>query len=204
MASYSYSLNYGDWVNTITINYTISYNQVSNQTTVTFSDMSWAYFGKRDWYTTASSTITVTAADNASATGSTSASMSSSTDGSVKTFTAAPNPPSITVTHSNAIGAKSVNIGISSKIFVNPRSNGTSQETIKGSSSTTAASGTYAPASSVTCSTADIGSAPTIQISRNSTSFTHTLTYQFGSLSGTIATKTTSTTIKIISSYGKR
>lgn len=195
MASYSYSLKYGDWVNTITINYTISYNQVSNQTTVTFGDVIWAYFGKRDWYTTASSTITVTAADNASATGSTSASMSSSTDGSVKTFTAAPNPPSITVTHSNALGAKSVNIGISSKIFVNPRSNGTKQETIKGSSSTTAASGTYAPASSVTCSTADIGSAPTIQISRNSTSFTHTLTYEFGSLSGTIATKTTSTTI---------
>lgn len=195
MASYSYSLNYGDWVNTITINYTISYNQVSNQTTVTFSDMSWAYFGKAGWHTRASSTITVTAADNTSSTGSTSASVSSTTDGSVKTFTAAPNPTSITVTHSNAIGAKSVNIGISSKIFVNPRSNGTSQETITGSSSTTAASGTYAPASSVTCSTADIGSAPTIQISRNSTSFTHTLTYEFGSLSGTIATKTTSTTI---------
>lgn len=195
MASYSYSIKYGDWVNTITINYTISYNQVSNQTTVTFGDVIWAYFGKRDWYTTASSTITVTAADNTSATGSTSASISSSTDGSVKTFTAAPNPPSITVTHSNAIGAKSVNIGISSKIFVNPESNGTNQETITGSSSTTAASGTYAPASSVTCSTADIGSAPTIQISRNSTSFTHTLTYEFGSLSGTIATKTTSTTI---------
>ena len=197
MASYSYSIKYGDWVNTITINYTISYNQVSNQTTVTFGDMSWAYFGKRDWYTNASSTITVTAADNASATGSTSATTpaNATTDGSVKTFTAAPNPPSITVTHSNAIGAKSVNIGISSKIFVNPRSNGTSQETIKGSSSTTAASGTYAPASSVTCSIADIGSAPTIQISRNSSSYTHTLTYEFGSLSGTIATKTTATTI---------
>ena len=195
MASYSYSLNYGDWVNTITINYTISYNQVSNQTTVTFSDMSWVYFGKRDWYTTASSTITVTAADNTSSSGSTSASTSGNTDGSIKTFTAAPNPPSITVTHSNAIGAKSVNIGISSKIFVNPRANGNNQETIRGSSSTTAASGTYAPASSVTCSTADIGSAPTIQISRNSTSFTHTLTYEFGSLSGTIATKTSDTTI---------
>lgn len=195
MASYSYSLNYTGWVNTITINYTISYNPVSNQTTVTFSDMSWDYFGKKGWGTSASSTITVTAADNTSSTGSTSASVSSTTDGTVKTFTAAPNPPSITVTHSNAIGAKSVNIGISSKIFVNPRSNGTSQETIKGSSSTTAASGTYAPASSVTCSIADIGSAPTIQISRNSSSYTHTLTYEFGSLSGTIATKTSDTTI---------
>lgn len=195
MASYSYSLHYSGWGNTITINYTISYNSISNQTTVTFSDMSWAYFGKKDWHTTASSTITVTAADNASATGSTSASASGTTDGGVKTFTAAPNPPSITVTHSNATGAKSVNIGISSKIFVNPLSNGTQQVTITGSGSTTAASGTYAPASSVTCSTADIGSAPTIQISRNSSSFTHTLTYEFGSLSGTIATKTTSTTI---------
>ena len=195
MASYSYSIKYGDWINTITINYTISYNSISNQTTVTFSDMSWAYFGKKDWHTNASSTITVTAADNTSATGSTSASTSGVTLGGVSTFTAAPNPNSITVTHSNATGAKSVNIGISSKIFVNPRSNGTSQETITGSSSTTAASGTYAPASSVTCSTADIGSAPTIQISRNSTSFTHTLTYEFGSLSGTIATKTSDTTI---------
>ena len=195
MASYSYSIKYGDWVNTITINYTISYNQVSNQTTVTFSDMSWAYFGKKDWHTNASSTITVTAADNTSATGSTSASTSGVTLGGVSTFTAAPNPNSITVTHSNATGAKSINIGISSKIFVNPSASGTQQVTIKGDGSTTAASGTYAPASSVTCSTADIGSAPTIQISRNSTSFTHTLTYEFGSLSGTIATKTTSTTI---------
>ena len=195
MASYSYSIKYGDWVNTITINYTISYNSISNQTTVTFSDMSWAYFGKKDWHTNASSTITVTAADNTSATGSTSASTSGVTLGGVSTFTAAPNPNSITVTHSNATGAKSVNIGISSKIFVNPSASGTQQVTIKGDGSTTAASGTYAPASSVTCSTADIGSAPTIQISRNSTSFTHTLTYEFGSLSGTIATKTTSTTI---------
>ena len=157
--------------------------------------MSWAYFGKKDWHTNASSTITVTAADNASATGSTSASISDSTHGGIKTFTATPSPNSITVTHSNATGAKSINIGISSKIFVNPSASGTQQVTIKGDGSTTAASGTYAPASSVTCSTADIGSAPTIQISRNSTSFTHTLTYEFGSLSGTIATKTTSTTI---------
>ena len=197
MASYSYSIPYGDWANTITINYTTSYNSVSNQTTVTFSDMSWAYFGKAGWGTSASSTITVTAADNTSSSGSTSATTpaNSSTHGGVKTFTGTPSPNSITVTHSNATGAKSVNISISSSIFVNPTGGGSQQYTIKGDGSTTAASGTYAPASSVTCSTADIGSAPTIQISRNSTSFTHTLTYEFGSLSGTIATKTTSTTI---------
>ena len=50
-------------------------------------------------------------------------------------------------------------------------------------------------ASSVSCSTANIGSKATITINRASTSFTHTLTYSFGSLSGTIATKTSSTNI---------
>ena len=198
MASYSYTFNYGsDWSATVTVNYTTSYNASTNQTTVALGDVSWAYFGKADWGTSASSTITITAADNTSSTGSTSATTpaNSSTHGGVKTFTGTPSPNSITVTHSNATGAKSVNIGISSKIFVNPSASGTQQVTIKGDGSTTAASGTYAPASSVTCSTADIGSAPTIQISRNSTSFTHTLTYEFGSLSGTIATKTSDTTI---------
>ena len=38
-------------------------------------------------------------------------------------------------------------------------------------------------ASSVSCSTANIGSSATITINRASTSFTHTLTYSFGSLS---------------------
>ena len=50
-------------------------------------------------------------------------------------------------------------------------------------------------ASSVSCSTANIGSNATITINRASTSFTHTLTYSFGSLSGTIATKTSTTNI---------
>ena len=50
-------------------------------------------------------------------------------------------------------------------------------------------------ASSVSCSTANIGSSATITINRASTSFTHTLTYSFGSLSGTIATKTSNTNI---------
>lgn len=50
-------------------------------------------------------------------------------------------------------------------------------------------------ASSVSCSTANIGSNATITINRASNSFTHTLTYVFGSLNGTIATKTSSTNI---------
>lgn len=54
-------------------------------------------------------------------------------------------------------------------------------------------------ASTITCSTADIGKNPTISIKRASDSFTHTITYTYGSgdlkKTGTIATKTSSTTI---------
>lgn len=61
-----------------------------------------------------------------------------------------------------------------------------------------AISGTWAlttipRASGVSCSTANIGTAPTITISSASSSFTHTLTYTFGSLSGTIVERTSST-----------
>lgn len=61
-----------------------------------------------------------------------------------------------------------------------------------------ALSGTWAlttipRASGVTCSTANIGTAPTITISSASSSFTHKLTYDFGGLSGTIVERTSST-----------
>lgn len=48
-------------------------------------------------------------------------------------------------------------------------------------------------ASSVTATNADIGSATSININRASSSFTHTLKYSFGSLSGTIVNKTSQT-----------
>ena len=47
--------------------------------------------------------------------------------------------------------------------------------------------------SGVSCSTAHIGTAPTITISSASSSFTHKLTYTFGNLSGTIVERTSST-----------
>lgn len=50
-------------------------------------------------------------------------------------------------------------------------------------------------ASSISCTTANIESKPTITISRASSGFTHTVTYQFGTLTGTIATKTSTTSI---------
>ena len=50
-------------------------------------------------------------------------------------------------------------------------------------------------ASTVSCSTANIGSNATITINRASSSFTHTLSYTFGSLDGTIVTKTSKTSV---------
>lgn len=50
-------------------------------------------------------------------------------------------------------------------------------------------------ASSISCTEAYIESNPTITISRASSSFTHTITYKFGSLKGTIVEKTSDTTI---------
>lgn len=196
MASYSYTVNYGtNWSATVTINYSYSYNSLTNQTTVTFSEGSWSYKGRSKYGSSASSTITVVAADNTSSTGSTTMSASGATTGVIKTFTATPNPTSITVNHSSSTGSKSINISVDTTINVYPYSTSTNMYIITGSGSTSETVGTYAPASSVTCSIADIGSAPTIQISRNSSSYTHTLTYEFGSLSGTIATKTSDTTI---------
>ena len=196
MATLTYNPKIGTWwTGTVNINYTTSYNSLTNQTTVTFSGCSVAYFGRNKYGSHSDSTITVTAADNTSSSGTASFSTDGETNGGTKTFTGTPSPTTITVQHAASAGAKSVTIAGSTTIKVYATSTATSQSTASGSGSVSVTTGTYAPASSVTCSTADIGSAPTIQISRNSTSFTHTLTYEFGSLSGTIATKTTSTTI---------
>ena len=54
---------------------------------------------------------------------------------------------------------------------------------------------TIARKSSVTCADGNIGSATTININRASSTFTHTLTYSFLGLTGTIATKTANTSI---------
>ena len=50
-------------------------------------------------------------------------------------------------------------------------------------------------ASSISMSAGTLGSAATITISRASSSFTHTITYKFGSAAGTIAAKTSETSV---------
>ena len=59
----------------------------------------------------------------------------------------------------------------------------------------TAALDTIPRKSSVSCTDANVGSSAVVTINRASSSFTHTLTYVFGSLSGTIETKTNKTSV---------
>ena len=90
----------------------------------------------------------------------------------------------------NADGGKTITISGS---VTGP--SGTSMAGKVTSGSKSVALDTIPRASSVTATNANIGSKTTIAISRAASSFTHTLTYAFGGLTGTIATKTTSTSI---------
>lgn len=88
-----------------------------------------------------------------------------------------------TVNHNNDGTASNVTFELHGKVY------NSGDESLTGSIALT----TIPRASTVTCADGNIGSSTTINISRASSSFTHTLTYSFGSLSGTIATKTTET-----------
>ena len=66
------------------------------------------------------------------------------------------------------------------------------------SGSATCKMSTIARKSSVSASNANIGSISTITINKQSSSFTHTLQYSFAGLTGTIATKTTASSVNFI------
>ena len=90
-----------------------------------------------------------------------------------------------TITH-NSDGSKSFSASVQAAVYG-------SSINCSGSKSFTL---TQIPrASSVSVPTFNLGSAGTISISRASSSFTHTLQYTFGTYTGTIATKTTSTSV---------
>ena len=95
-----------------------------------------------------------------------------------------------TVSH-NSDGSKSITIkGV---YYIRATISGTYYESI--SASATITLDTIPRASSVSATAVNMGSASTITITRASSSFTHTLKYSFGDASGTIATKTTSTSV---------
>lgn len=92
--------------------------------------------------------------------------------------------------------------------YVEHSSDGTKSISVSSSLSTSAftpnsasASGsvtltTIPRASEITCTSPNIGDVATISVNKKSSSFTSTLTYKIGSLTGTIATKTSSTSVQ--------
>lgn len=97
---------------------------------------------------------------------------------------------SSTVSH-NSDGTKS--IAIKAVFNIRATISGTYYESITASATVTLDS--IPRASSVSATSVNLGAASTITISRASSSFTHTLTYKFGSASGTIVSKTTATSV---------
>ena len=92
----------------------------------------------------------------------------------------------------NADGTKTVNIAANFQCFTWD-GKGDSGWSVSGSQNVTLR--TIPRTSSVSMPATTMGSAGTISITRASSSFTHTLTYAFGNATGTIATKTTSTSV---------
>lgn len=96
-----------------------------------------------------------------------------------------------TITH-NANGTKTFSYSFSQS-FSGITFSGTSLGTKSGSGSGTL--DTIPRASSLTASNGTLGTAQTLTINRADSDFSHTITYECGSASGTIATKTTSTSV---------
>lgn len=120
-------------------------------------------------------------------------------DGSAQTFSS----PAISSTGTHLLGtvSRTVNhasdgsktLTISAVFQIRATLSGTYYGTITASANITLDS--IPRASSVSAANMTMGTAGTITISRASSSFTHTLTYSFGNTSGTIATKTTATSV---------
>lgn len=90
-----------------------------------------------------------------------------------------------TITH-NTDGSKSFSVSVQAAVY---------GESVNCTGSKSFTLDTIARASTLTASNGTLNTAQTLTVSRQSTSFTHTITYKCGSTSGTIATKSTSTSI---------
>lgn len=120
-------------------------------------------------------------------------------DGSAQTFSS----PAISTTGTHLLGtvSRTVNhasdgsksLAISAVFQIRATLSGTYYGTITASANITLDS--IPRASNVSAANMTMGSAGTISINRASSAFTHTLTYSFGNTNGTIATKTTASSV---------
>lgn len=124
------------WSGGITINYTASFDSKTKQTTVTFSQSFYKYFGRSGKWSEATTDITITATDSGN---SATANLyyAGNTTGGNSTFYCTPNPTTITVQHNSTSGEKSITIAGSATIKAVMASNQTAQQKATGSGSQT-------------------------------------------------------------------
>lgn len=169
---------------TLRVHYSETYETATNTSSVTITKLEVsqsAYYGVTHYF---HGTITIN--------GSTAVTLSNNGlyVGAKNTFYQIPDASgSVSVAH-NSDGSKTTSISVSAKAY-----NGSSQLKWSVSGSKTIALTTIPRASSFTVSNGTLGVAQTIKVTRQSTSFSHTITYKCGVASGTICDKSTAESI---------
>jgi hypothetical protein len=142
MASLVYPATIYDWYSENTyVEYSVSYDPVTNRSTVTIDRITCQINGDSGYSTDFSVTVNVRATDSGK-TASTSASGSGTTSGGTKDFYLTPATKTLTVQHSNNAGTKNVVIGGSTynyPVYINGNPHGAD-----GSGSVTVETGTFA------------------------------------------------------------
>ena len=129
------------WKTTSYLNYTTSYNSMTNQTTVTFESCDQTYWGTDTYGTSVVTNIKVTAVDNTSSVATSYFELWDHTNGGSLQVKGTPSPASVVLTHSSAGGSKQVKIEVETKIFA--AMSGGTQAYANGTGSVTVASGTH-------------------------------------------------------------
>lgn len=124
------------WSGGITINYTASFDSKTRQTTITFLESFYKYFGRSGKWSEATTDITITATDSGNSATATLYYAGNTTGGNTA-FYCTPSPTTVTVQHNSASGEKSITIAGSAIIKAVMASNQTAQQKATGSGSQT-------------------------------------------------------------------
>lgn len=110
--------SYADWQGLTNVVYEYFYDPVKNQTTITFQEGFFQYYGLKGYVTTAKATINVVAEDDPDETVVAVMEYKGATTGGTSKKTSTPVPSTVIVNHSISGGEKSIKISVSSAISV--------------------------------------------------------------------------------------
>lgn len=135
MSTLTFYPSYPQWTAGVSINYSIEYDAINNQSIVTFSECQIWYTGRSGYGSSAKVDIELITNDTKE-TKSTQISTYGPTKGSSSvTFKATPSPVSYTLSHNNNEGEKTIQVKATAEIKVYPYSYSASQVTITGAGS---------------------------------------------------------------------